>query len=304
MSVQTSTMPMNKPLLAGIASGLIAALIWGAWPVLSRAGVAVGGSLTALDITALRFGVAGLILLPVLLRLGLAGIAPLPVLLLSVGAGAPYVMTAVTGLSMAPATHAGIIIPSCMLSFTALGGWLFLGDRPSRTRLAGMAAILAGVGLVGSKAFLSDGAPFDTDTLTGDALFVASGLLWAIYTLSARRWNVGPLHATALVSVVSLILFAPVYALTADWAAVASAPLTEITVQAVGQGVVVGILALLFYTKAVGALGAARGSLFAALVPGLAAVMSYPVLGEAPGVPELAGLAVVTTGMVVAIRAR
>ena len=54
----------------------------------------------------------------------------------------------------------------------------------------------------------------------------------------------------------------------------------------------------------VAALGAARGALFAALVPGLATALALPFLGETPTLPELGGLAIVTVAMAVALRSR
>ena len=56
---------------SGVSCGLGAALIWGAWPVVSGLGVA--DSLSPYDVAALRFGVAGLVLLPLALRFGLVG---------------------------------------------------------------------------------------------------------------------------------------------------------------------------------------------------------------------------------------
>ncbi len=289
---------------SGIVWGLAAAVIWGAWPVLSRAGVSGENALTPMDITALRFGVAGLVLLPLLFRnREKAPMPPWPaMLLMTLGAGVPYVMTATIGLSMAPATHAGIIIPSTMLTCTALGGWLFLKDRPSMMRIFGIAVILLGIAITGSRGVL--GTTGAADYVIGDLLFMASGFLWAVYTVSARRWGVDPWRATAIVSVGSLVAFAPIYAVTADWAHLGTLPLELIAIQAIGQGIGAAILALVFYSKAVASLGAAKGALFAALVPGMAAALALPILNERPAINEIAGLAVVTVAMIVALRAR
>src|SRR5207237_182568 len=56
--------------LKGAAFGLAAASIWASWSAVTR--LAVTASLDAWDIAALRFGVAGLLLTPVLVRRGLA----------------------------------------------------------------------------------------------------------------------------------------------------------------------------------------------------------------------------------------
>lgn len=56
--------------LAGAGFGLGAVLIWAGWLVIARLGLK--SSLIPWDIVALRFGTAGLLLLPFLLRKGLA----------------------------------------------------------------------------------------------------------------------------------------------------------------------------------------------------------------------------------------
>ena len=48
-------------------------------------------------------------------------------------------------------------------------------------------------------------------------------------------------------------------------------------------------------------LGAARGAIFAALVPAVALLLAYPVLGEVPGVLELFGVTLVVLGMLQAL---
>jgi drug/metabolite transporter (DMT)-like permease len=56
--------------LRGALFGVAAALIWASWSAVTR--LAVTTSLDARDIAALRFGVVGLLLAPIVLRRGLA----------------------------------------------------------------------------------------------------------------------------------------------------------------------------------------------------------------------------------------
>ena len=66
--------PLSKPTTSeyvrGSLYGLAAVSIWASWIVAARLGLRT--NLTPWDITAIRFGVAGLILLPYLLKKGLA----------------------------------------------------------------------------------------------------------------------------------------------------------------------------------------------------------------------------------------
>ncbi len=97
--------------LTGAVFGCAAASIWAGWSVMTR--LAVTTSLDAWDIAALRFGVAGLLLSPVLLRRGLArdrlgwpGLAAI-----IAGLGAPYALAAAGGLHFAPAADQGALNP-------------------------------------------------------------------------------------------------------------------------------------------------------------------------------------------------
>jgi drug/metabolite transporter (DMT)-like permease len=280
---------------AGVCYGLAAALIWGAWPVVSAMGIQAE-SLTAGDLAALRFAVAGLILLPLVIRHGSGGLGWGKALVLAAGAGAPYVLVTAGGLAYAPAGQGGIIAPSCMLVFSTLGGWLLLGDRPPRRRLAGIAVILAGVLLIGGQNLLNT----QPEQWKGQLMFAGGGLLWAGYTVASRAWGADPLQATALVSVISLALYLPAYLLFAE-PRIFAAPLAEVAGQAVFQGLFAAVLALLCYSRAVAILGAGRGAVFATLVPAIALLLAWPLLGETPSLTDLAGAALVTAGMVTAV---
>ena len=286
----------GKTLWMGIAYGLAAVTIWGAWPVASRFGV--GQTLTAPDITFLRFLVAGLMLSPLVIRRGHGGLGWGKAIVLAIGAGAPYTIITVSGFSFAPAGHGGLIIPSTMLTCSTIGGAFILGDRPNRQRLMGLALVLGGVVVTGSAAFgLGDRYP---NLAIGHLMFVGGGMCWSIYTIFSRKWAVDSFQATALVSVLSLIGFTPVYLI---WRgdAVLSAPISEILFQGIAQGVFSAVLALILFTRAVGLLGAGRGAVFAALVPGFSALFAYPALGEVPGLHHLVGLGLVSLGMALAL---
>src|SRR5438270_4035911 len=103
----------------GALYGLAAVSIWSGWIVVARLGLR--SNLTPWDIAALRFGVAGLLLLPYLFRKGLAldrlgwiGFAAI------VLGGAAPVFLANTGLLFAPAAHAGALFPGTMPLMVAL----------------------------------------------------------------------------------------------------------------------------------------------------------------------------------------
>jgi len=253
-------------------------------------------ALDAWDVTALRFGVAGVLLLPLFARRGLGSLRLGPALFLAGGAGAPYVLLTAGGLAFAPAAHMGVITPSCMLLCSTLGGRLILGETLTAARVAGALAIGTGIVTLGWDGLANHGEL----TWVGDAMFTLGGLFWASYTIGSRVWRVEPLHATAVVGVVSMLAYLPLYAWLAG-ADLATAPWREIAIQAVFQGVLSAIVALLLYTRAVALLGAARGAVFAALVPTFSLLLAIPLLGELPTPLQIVGVLFVTAGMVLAL---
>ena len=253
-------------------------------------------ALDAWDVTALRFGVAGLILLPLFARRGLGALGLKRGAFLVVGAGAPYVLLTAGGLAFAPAGHMGIITPSCMLLCSTLGGAWILGEPLLAARLLGVGAITAGLVALGWDGLANHGDL----TWLGDTMFALGGLFWASYTIATRKWTVEPLHATAVVGVLSMALYVPGYAWLAGDGIVA-APWRDLVIQGVFQGVLSAVVALLFFTRAVAILGAARGAVFAALVPAFSLLVAIPLLRETPTALQLAGVAIVTVGMVLAL---
>ncbi len=287
--------PTDNALPAGAAYGTLAALIWGGFPAITKLAMA-DHALTALDITALRFGVGGTILLPLLVRSGLRGLRVWRALALACGAGAPYALLTAGGLEFAPAGHMGVITPSCMLLCSTLGSALVLGDKLTPARVLGVATIFSGLVLLGWDGLANRGEL----TWLGDAMFLTGGVFWASYTVGSRAWRVEPLQATTIVAVLSLLLYTPVYVALAG-ARLADAPLRDVLIQAVFQGVLSAVVALLLYTRAVALLGAARGAVFAALVPSFSLLLAVPVLGEVPTLLQIAGVMLVTAGMLFAL---
>lgn len=291
--------PTAQQLTQGIIYGLIAALIWGAWPVISALGVKQ--SLGANDLTFLRFTVSGIILLPLFYKLRFKGVSLSKGLVLASGAGLGYISLCLYGLSFAPASHFGIITPSCMLTFTTLGSWLLLKEKLSKSRVFGFIVIVTGVLIIGWSS-LSAGATNTAypESWKGDIIFIFCGSLWALYTLSSRIWQVEAFHATTLVSVLSMVIYAPIYFFLTE-PGLLNAPINEVVFQGVMQGLFTAVLALLFFSKSVNLIGASKGAVFGALVPAVALLLSIPILAEIPNTAEVIGVVIVSLGMLYAL---
>jgi drug/metabolite transporter (DMT)-like permease len=261
----------------GALYGLSAVCIWAAFIVVSRLGVR--GALTPWDVVAIRYVVAGVLLSPHLARNGLAldklgwgGIAAIVL-----GCGAPPVLLVNAGLLFAPAAHAGALYPGSSPLFVALLAAVFLNDRLHVAKWIGIALIGLGVFVI----MWGSGASVGASQYIGDALFLLAGGAWACFTVVMKRAGISGLHAASIAAVGSLLLYLPPYAYLRG-SAVFSAPLSAIALQAVVQGVLTAIVALLLYGRAVAILGATSGAAFVALTPAATGIMAIPILGEWP----------------------
>jgi drug/metabolite transporter (DMT)-like permease len=291
--------PSAKSDAVAISFGLMAAFIWGVWPVVSAVGM--NQSLSALDMTALRFGVSGVILLPLFWKhqrgfFGLGKLSWKAAILIVTGAGLPYVLAGTGGLEFAPAGHFGVITPSTQLATSTIGSWLILKEKQSKMRWIAVGIIFTGVLFTGWEGLQGRG----DDTWIGDLMFVLAGVLWAIFILSARHYSVDTFHAAALIAVWSMVLFFPVYLLFFD-SGIPEAPLSDVVFQGFFQGALTAVLALILFTKAIAVLGAGRVAVFPTLVPGTTVILAIPILGELPTTLELIGVFIVSIGMMLAL---
>ncbi|MGY6635309.1 MAG: DMT family transporter [Alkalilacustris sp.] len=285
--------------LQGAAYGVAAVSIWAGWMAVTRIGVTT--SLDAWDIAALRFGLAGLILLPVVWRLGWALDRlgwPRLVLLVS-GAGAPYALVAAQGLRFAPAADAGALIPGVMPLFVAVLAAVFLAERFRAARKVGLVLILLGLVIIVGGSLAAGQLMDDLGRSGGHALFLLAAFLWACFTVTMRWGGIAPLHATALVSVGSLVGYLPFYLLIAG-DRILDAPIADIATQAIYQGLLATVVSLTLFGRAVAILGASSGAAFGALVPAMAALLAIPTLGEMPSAFDWAGIVAISFGVYLA----
>jgi drug/metabolite transporter (DMT)-like permease len=284
------------PAAAGALWGLGAAVLWSGWWVMTRYGIT--GALPGSDLAALRFGVAGLVMLPILLRHRRQLLAAPPLLLavMATGAGAPYALVAGTGLSLAPAGQGGALTLGLLPMFTAILAALTLGEAIGRQRRFGLtviglgAVLVAGHGLGGAWA--------------GHLIFALGAAMWAGFSVAMRRSGLSPMATTAAVCVLSAVLYLPLYAaFLAPGSLLASTP-GLLVAQAIYQGVLSAFGALYCYGRAIACLGPTRAALFAALVPALSTAMGAAMLGEVPSPGEALGVALLSTGAALAARGR
>jgi drug/metabolite transporter (DMT)-like permease len=301
-----STPLSRRAKLIGWLCALTVLVLWTAFILVARA--SARQQLTSFDIAWLRFVFSGAVVLPLLWWRGRALRANLGATpgqawrrgaALALTAGVGYCSLAYSGFFFAPAAHAAVLMPGSLPLWTALLAVLLLGEHITATRAAGLALIAAGGLLVGGTSLLQ---AFDgSGTWRGDALFLASGMVWSLYGVLCRRWQVSALHATMAIALGCLLSYVPVYG-AAAWAGLVpshlgSAPWRELLFQAVFQGGLSMWLAGLAFTQVVQTFGPLRATMATAMVPPLAALAAVPVLGETLGGAALGGLLCVTLGL-------
>lgn len=265
----------------------------------ARAGIL--GGLLAVDMIFARFIVAGLIMLPLLLHYGLgnlAGVGWRRAAILTLLGGAPFALLQTSGYGFAPLAHGAVIAPSTVTIVSTIGAAVFLRERLSRNHLIGAAVVLVGIGLIGWDGMMQPGGE---RAWLGDLMFFLSSVLWAGFTLLLRHWRVPALRATAVVSVLSCVLTIPVYLAAMGTAHLTALPLGLLAVQGLIQGGLQGAITMIAYSQAVMLLGVSRAVLFPAIVPAVSVLLGIPIVGEIPSALQIAGLGLVTLGLLTTV---
>src|SRR4051812_6855317 len=295
---KSSSDPGNAPWL-GFAFGISCAVIWGVQAVVSRQSVIDG--LTTGDVAIIRLLTSGLLLLPFALK-----DRPFPVgrlgwgraLVLTALAGTPYSLVLVGGVAFAPALHSAVLASGLIPLFSSGLAFLVLKERPSAFKIIGLALVIIGIGVFSREALAL--APAREGAWRGDLLFVLSAAMWSLFGLFARRWAIDAVAATVTICVLSLLTL-PVWAGFFPLRLATVAP-SAIVLQALYQGVLVGVVSLFLYARTVALFGVIRASLFSSLLPGVTAFAGFLLLGEVPSMFEIIGTLIVMSGMFLVFR--
>jgi len=289
--------PLSQPTayVRGSLYGLATVSIWASWILAARVGLRT--SLTPWDITAIRCGVAGTILLPYLMRQGLAAkrLGAMGLAAILIGGAAPMVLVSYAGLLFAPARHAACLFTALIPLCVAVLAAVVLGDAITVAKRIGLALIAVGaLGIVWGA-----GGVLGSRQNIGHALFVAAAVLWAGYTVAMRKAKLGGLHAAAIAAVGSAVVYLPVYAVVfgdrlfdAAW--------RDVALQALIQGFLTPVVSYWCYGRAIAILGASGGSSFSALSPAITALSAIPLLGEWPGTSDWIAIMLISGGVYIA----
>lgn len=271
-------------------------LVWGSNFIVVKAAIDV---LPPVGLSALRFGIAALVLLTLLrwregsVRLPLrdvAGMAAVGVL----GFGV-YQVLWTTGLGSITAGHSALLIAATPV-LTALLAVVAGSDTLTHPKFLGASLSFVGVGVViaGGQG-LALGA-----SLVGDLLTLGAAVCWAVYTSFGapilRRYS--PLRTTAwALTAGALFLLVPGGAqlATADWSRVTP----DVWAAVVYSAVLPAALSNVVVFHAVRLLGPTRITAFQFLVPVFAVVLGAALLSEPVRLAQLLGGSVIVAGILV-----
>jgi drug/metabolite transporter (DMT)-like permease len=311
MNLTTITLPIKSldaidnasernRIIKGVAVGLVAASIGALYTVLARWGITHG--LQSPDLTVLRFGVAGIITLPILILAWRGGRRELLSrwkiwAAISIFAGTPFGLLMFGALQLAPPSHAAVFPFAAMSVMGMLMSAWVLGDKITTRKAIGIAIVLGGLLILSGV----DAASFSARALLGDFMFIAAGTLWATFGVMLRKHKLDPLLATAVVSFSALLTYVPAYLLLSGGQRLIDAAPHVFWIEVLVQGVIAGAGTLYTYAKMVSLLGPARAAMFPALAPGIAALLAWPILAHIPTWSETAGLVVAMAGLIIAV---
>ena len=281
----------------GYAGVIFAVLIWSGWIIATRDSVT--RNLLPIDIAILRYGVPALFLAPIWLKKGVfpKGESPLLLVIMTLGWGGPFVYLISSGLLHVPAYLFGPLVPGLLPMVVTAFGVLILRQSVSGMRWLGLGFIAAAVVFVVAPSLMTG----DIDILAGAPWLVTASCGWAAFTIAYRYTSLTGVEAAAYVCLYSLPLLA--IGAYVDGSQIMSLPLDEMLWQGFIQGILSGIGSVVGYAYAVRSLGLPRASAFTSLVPPLAAVGGWLILGEAVSATGWASVICACLGVYIVNRA-
>lgn len=279
---------------AGVVYGLIGSCIWGSYMAVSSQGIADGFS--AEDLAFLRYLTSGLLLLPLLVlsnqfrRVGWQRSVVLTLL-----AGPVFAILALHGFIYAPLIH-GTVIQALALILSCLLIVLWRSkEKPKFSYMAGLLVLFIGLAAVSGPLLPSQGD--SSEIWKGDLLFVAAGVMWALFLTLVWYWQVDALAATVVVAVLSALIYCPLYLLLHGPLHISMLDFDQVIEQVLFQGVLSGVLALFAFSKAVQYLGVGKAVLFPAFSPAVTMLLSILLFHQIPVLSQWLGFTVIAAGL-------
>jgi drug/metabolite transporter (DMT)-like permease len=261
---------------------LAACFLWAVSFVATKIALTVAPPLT---VVSLRLLIASVCFVPLLVLSGRwrrlePGVDLLKLAGLSLfGAGLHYGFQTV-GLTTTNASNASVYVATGPITIVLLG-WIFLGERLTRAKLAGIAIAVVGVLIVMGPETL---ARFDlSGSLVGDLLVLASLVMWGCFTVFGKKLTDarGAVTVTAAVTLIGASWMAPIGWLELEHTGFSLSAITPVAWAAVAYlGAGCNFLAVLLYFTALGRTESQKVGVYLYSIPPMTAVAAATVLDE------------------------
>jgi drug/metabolite transporter (DMT)-like permease len=268
--------------------------IWGASFLFFRMGVP---SLGALWFAELRVAIAALVMLGYVaamrVRLGVRAHWRAYLMMGLLNAAVPWTLYAYAGLHLGAGTMS--ILNATTPLFAAICGALWLGERSTGRKLAGLALGVAGVAIVVGLGPIA----LTRGVVLGSTACIAATLCYALSTTWLKKYdsNVSTIALSTATLVVASIAIAPFLATVPP----ANAFSAQVVVAVLGVSLVCSALGFLIYFRLIADLGPTRASTVTFLIPVFGVLWGAIFLAEPVGAGTVAGGLVVllATGLVI-----
>lgn len=280
----------------GYAAAWTVVFVWSSWLIVSR--ISNQSGLTIYDLTAIRYGLASVVVLPLSLYfkpwrgLRLTQIAVIAFIL-----GPVYILSVFQGFTLAPAAHGGIFMNGILPLISILFGVVLFRSRPGARQIMGAAMILT------SAIVLAwDGAAISgPNAWIGDLCFVVGAVFFATYVLLSERWGLSAMQVIFCGTIINAAYYVPIWALWLP-SGLQDAPLQPLILQAVYQGFVPNLIGLIFIAHAARRIGNSNTSSILAAVPGVGSLLGALILGETLSPLGIAAIVLLTVGLLISVR--
>lgn len=294
MNLKSPKSRSSSPVADGILSSVIVVFIWSGWIVVSRYGAQ--SPLTIYDMAAIRFGVSGLISLPIVWYFKpWKTLASYRILVLALLAGLPYQLMIYLGFELAPAAHSGVFMNGLLPAFTIGLSYFWLSNVPNLYQFIGLLLIL-----IGALASLGESFNLLEGAWRGDLLFATSALLYSVFLVLVKRWEITTPQILMCVMVVNGFIFVPVWFAVLP-SAIAETSVHQILLQVLFQGVLATLIGLVLVARATVKIGAPAVASIMSGVPGLAALLALLFLNEKIGITGWFSIAILTFGILMVV---
>lgn len=277
----------------GYACAAAVLFVWTGFLVFSR--LSQQQALTPFDVAALRYAGSFVVALPLVAIFGWPRLPPARLAAVVATAALGFPILAYLGFRHAPAAHGGVLMPGMLPFMTAALGLVLLAEVWTRQRAVSLAVVACGIALLAQDTFGDYPGAW-----RGDLLFLAAAACWSTFTVLVRRWGIPAIQATLIIALAPAPFYLPVWWLALP-STLAAVPLGATAFQFVYQGAFATVIAAFLFTRAVTAIGPARTTAVTALVPAMAALAAWPLLGEPLGLPGLLGVGLVSAGMILGV---